>query len=244
MEDLKELLKAWQGKKTLMTVFPHPDDESMATGGLLVAAKKMGWKTVVVTLTRGDRGKVFVNPRGLSTGELREEELRKALKILRVDKYILGDFGDGSVKEKEGEVAEWFLKIIREESPGVVITYDHSGVTGHPDHIAGSIIVKNVVSGVSEADRPLLLWSTMPWNMKAWGANPEVAENVSLPTYQLSLGWNWIPKWRAARAHRSQRLGKGLIFPLGLILLFFHDEWYHRVNLSKDYKYKYVEFKI
>lgn len=39
-----------------MTVFPHPDDETMASGGLLLAAKRLGWKTVVVVLTKGGAG--------------------------------------------------------------------------------------------------------------------------------------------------------------------------------------------
>lgn len=42
MIDLKSYLHQINNK-TLVTVFPHPDDETLPTGGLLLEAKRAKW---------------------------------------------------------------------------------------------------------------------------------------------------------------------------------------------------------
>ncbi|KKQ25909.1 MAG: hypothetical protein US62_C0042G0009 [Candidatus Woesebacteria bacterium GW2011_GWA1_37_8] len=62
MKDFKSELNKIKGK-TLMVIFPHPDDESMMTGGLLSTAHKLGIRTVVVTITKGGAGKFTFIPK-------------------------------------------------------------------------------------------------------------------------------------------------------------------------------------
>jgi len=76
----------------------------------------------------------------------------------------------------------------------------------------------------------------------------QVKAQMAAPTHRLDLGRNWIKKWRAVRAHQSQRLGKGLKLPLWLFLAINHFEWYHVVSdppeAGQKYKFKYSNYQI
>ncbi len=218
-----------------MTVFPHPDDETMAAGGLLMAAKQMGWKTVVVSLTRGEAGLNVVSGNGRINKDIRVKELEKASKILQADEVVLGEFEDGKLKMSQRDWQPWVIDLIKRYQPGLVVTYDHSGISGHPDHIALSVF--------SERLKTKVIWATLPENLKN-AVNPPVRPFLAEPTYQLNTSrycWN---KWRAARAHSSQRLGKSLPLPLLWVFAIWHYEWYHLVDKQRKYPYKYVNFKI
>lgn len=226
-----------------MTVFPHPDDETMASGGLLLAAKKYGWKTVVVTLTHGEAGKIYLDAKGKTLKQIRREELKKAIKILQVDDLVLGNFPDGKLKRSKLSWIKWLKKQIKRYSPSLVISYDHSGLTGHPDHISLSVELKKTLSLLKS--KPTLFWTTLPpYLRKLPVAHSEIINIIAKTTHILDLKWNWLKKWRAAKSHRSQKLGKGFPIPLAIILAKYHFEWYHEVDLNKKYPHKFVEFKI
>ncbi len=217
-----------------MVVYPHPDDETMASGGLLLAAKKLGWQTVVVTLTKGGAGQIHIPINGFTLKEVRTKELNKAIKILEVDNLELGDFDDGKLRAQKNKWIKWLNEQMRKYGPGIVVTYDHSGITGHPDHISLSKESRNITKK--------LFWSTVPKNFRF--LNPLVQEFVAAPTHALDLGGDWVKKYLAAKVHKSQALGKGWPVPLWLALFLNRTEWYHEVDPSKNYPYKFVEFKI
>lgn len=243
MKNLNVFLKNYQGEKVLMTIFPHPDDETMATGGLLTVAKSFGWQTIVVVLTRGEAGQIHTNGNGKTAKEIRTTELFKAKRILGIEEIVVDDFGDGRLRGQEEKIERWLRPMIKKYQPGVVITYDHSGITGHPDHITVSLIVKKIARSL-KGERPILFWVTFRKSATRKWPNREVVKFFSRPDYQLNLGWIWLKKWLAARAHQSQSLGKGWPLPLGLTLFLNPYEWYHKVNLKKNYPFKYVDFKI
>lgn len=234
MTNLNDYLKNWQGKKTLLVVYPHPDDETMASGGLLLAAKKLGWQTIVVILTKGGAGQIHIHAKGRSLKSIRVEELKKAAQILKVDELIIGDFDDGKLREQKAKWQKWLNEQIAKYDPGIVVTYDHTGITGHPDHISLSVSLRNTQSK--------LFWSTVPQDFRF--LNPLVKEFAPGPTHTLALKGDWYKKYLAASAHKSQALGKGWPVPLWLGLYLYKTEWYHEVEAKKDYKYKYVSFEI
>jgi LmbE family N-acetylglucosaminyl deacetylase len=121
------------------------------------------------------------------------------------------------------------------------VTYDHSGVTGHPDHVSLSVEILKMVRGSGRK----LLWSTIKpvWPYDHF-IHKDVFDMLASPDFELDLGLRWIKKWVAARSHRSQHLGKSLSVPLVFFFMLFHKEWYHEVDLKREYKHKYVEFKI
>lgn len=136
---------------TLLLVHAHPDDETIATGGVMMRAHADGHRVVLVTCTRGEEGEIHnmdeaaTRPR---LAEVRTEELRRAGKILGVDRQeFLGyrDSGMAGTSSNEHpasfhrapleEAAERLAAVIREERPEVVVTYTSDGTYGHPDHI-------------------------------------------------------------------------------------------------------------
>jgi LmbE family N-acetylglucosaminyl deacetylase len=136
---------------TLLLVHAHPDDESVATGGVMLRAHQQGHRVILVTATRGEMGEIHnmdeaeARPR---LGEIRTEELRRSCEILGVDRQEFlgyrdsGMAGEGSNDDPRSfhmaslaEAAERLAVILREERPDVVVTYTPDGTYGHPDHI-------------------------------------------------------------------------------------------------------------
>jgi len=136
---------------TLLLVHAHPDDECVATGGVMLRAHQQGHRVVLVTATRGEEGEIHnmdeasVRPR---LGEVRTEELRRSGEILGVDRQeFLGyrDSGMAGTPSNDdprsfhmahlAEAGERLASILREERPDVVVTYTSDGTYGHPDHI-------------------------------------------------------------------------------------------------------------
>ncbi|PSL38015.1 N-acetyl-1-D-myo-inositol-2-amino-2-deoxy-alpha-D-glucopyranoside deacetylase [Labedella gwakjiensis] len=81
------------GVRTAIVVHAHPDDETIASGGLLVDLVDRGVRVVLVTATRGERGEIVpgtLDPRldehGLAAA--REAELRGALDALGVAEHV------------------------------------------------------------------------------------------------------------------------------------------------------------
>lgn len=240
MIDFKNTLNSQEKNKKLIVVFPHPDDEAMASGGLLILAKKYGWDTTVVTLTTGQMGQCYINKNGKTLPEIRISELKSAVEVLGSN-LIVGDFMDSKIRENKLSIKRWLIEILEKEKPSIVVTYDHSGFTGHPDHISLSVLLMEISKKVnSKFD---LYWTSIPKFLSKKIISPDTINYLSLPTHKLNIGIHWFRKWVAIRKHASQKLEKGnpILF---LYLAIFHHEWYHKVDLNKKYKYKFVDFKI
>jgi LmbE family N-acetylglucosaminyl deacetylase len=136
---------------TLLLMHAHPDDECVATGGVMIRAHDHGHRVVLVTATRGEEGEIHNMDEAASRprlGEIRTEELRRSGEILGVDRQAFLDFRDSGMAGTPsnddprsfhvaplGEAAERLAAIMREERPDVVVTYTPDGTYGHPDHI-------------------------------------------------------------------------------------------------------------
>ena len=136
-------------KHTLLAVHAHPDDETITTGGTLARYSAEGVRTVVVTCTQGELGWVFEPTLvGQDVGALRERELAdacSALGVSRLARLGYADSGMPGVPENERpgaffaadvhEAADRLVKVLDEERPLVMLTYDETGGYGHPDHV-------------------------------------------------------------------------------------------------------------
>lgn len=126
---------------TLLAVFAHPDDESIAAGGVLARYAQEGVRTALFCATRGEWGPISdESPADYETlGSMRERELRAACDVLGVSWLRFLDLPDGGVSwavEESTEPLERLVKAIRELRPQVVITFGPDGMYGHDDHIA------------------------------------------------------------------------------------------------------------
>jgi N-acetyl-1-D-myo-inositol-2-amino-2-deoxy-alpha-D-glucopyranoside deacetylase len=145
---------------TLMTVHAHPDDETISTGGVMARYAAEGARVVCVTCTGGEHGEIVVpeldTPENhAKLGEIRAEELRKALAALgNVESRKLGyvDSGMMGTPENDAPASFWqadfdaaverLLAIVRVVRPQVIVGYNDFGGYGHPDHIRAALTAK------------------------------------------------------------------------------------------------------
>ncbi len=135
---------------TLVCFHAHPDDEAIATGGLMVQASRAGHRVVLVCATRGEVGEPQdgVLADGETLAERRVVELAEACELLGADPpRFLGYEDSGMMGEPTNdnpqsfwqadfdEAVERLAAILREVSADVVTIYDDHGGYGHPDHI-------------------------------------------------------------------------------------------------------------
>jgi LmbE family N-acetylglucosaminyl deacetylase len=123
----------------LLCIVAHPDDESLGLGGILAKYGAAGIDTYLVTATRGERGwfgSPDENPGPVALGQIREQELRGAAGVLGIREVTILDHHDGELETvDQGELQRELVEQIRRIRPDVVVTFDHNGVYGHPDHI-------------------------------------------------------------------------------------------------------------
>ncbi|RKE22217.1 PIG-L deacetylase family protein [Streptomyces sp. TLI_171] len=117
----------------VLGVFAHPDDESLAAGGLLARHAEAGARTAVVTAT-------------WAAGTHRVPELARALAELGTGGPRLLEYADAKVPESAPGAARLLsapleeavgrlVGHLREVRPEWVVTHDaYGGLTGHPDH--------------------------------------------------------------------------------------------------------------
>lgn len=122
----------------LLGVWAHPDDEQ-GLSGVFTRATKLGAKAYIVCATRGQAGQIsdpsLATPENL--GEVREQELRNAIKVLGWEPPIILDYYDGKLNQSPVEqVGDDVIREIRRLKPRVVITFESTGGYGHVDHIA------------------------------------------------------------------------------------------------------------
>src|SRR5207249_11046652 len=85
--------------RTILAVFAHPDDESLACGGTLARAADAGAKIVLLCATRGERGSISdltLVPDG-DLGRVRTGELREAAGVLGIADVVICDYPDGDL---------------------------------------------------------------------------------------------------------------------------------------------------
>jgi LmbE family N-acetylglucosaminyl deacetylase len=138
----------------LMCVLAHPDDESLATGGILAKYAAQGVQTYLVMATRGERGwfgPAAADPGPQALGRVREAELRAAAQVLGLSEVVYLDYSDGELDQVEHSAA--IAKIVtelRRIRPDVVVTFDPNGMYGHPDHIAISQLTTTAVMAAAD----------------------------------------------------------------------------------------------
>ncbi len=135
----------------LLCVHAHPDDEVIATGGILARYAVEGLRTAVVTCTNGDRGEIHnmdadaTRPR---LAEVRRAELAESLRLLGAGEPRLLGYRDSGMLGTPGNddpASFWradfdqavgrLVGQLRAFRPDVLVTYDAFGGYGHPDHL-------------------------------------------------------------------------------------------------------------
>jgi LmbE family N-acetylglucosaminyl deacetylase len=217
---------SWHGR-TVLAVFAHPDDESLACGGTLARLAAAGARVVLFCASRGERGSVAGPVRDDALGALRSREMQAAARALGVSTVILMDHPDGDLRwahvpELHGDI----IMAIRTYQPAAVITFGEDGLYWHQDHIAIHERTATAVAAFGSA-APALYYVTMPTGtMRAivdaatargwqptprgfWSLAPDAfGLHAAPPTLTVDVG-DWVAqKLAALRCHRTQ-MGSG-----------------------------------
>jgi LmbE family N-acetylglucosaminyl deacetylase len=155
--------------RSLLAVFAHPDDESLACGGLLAWCAARGARVSLLCLSRGEagrggdasvRGPGSLDPGDL--GEVRALELRDAAAALGLAEVMLLHHPDGMLPWLEpGTLVHDIQGAIAAGRPDVVVTFGEDGLYWHPDHIAVHEATRSAVASLG-ASAPALYYVTMP----------------------------------------------------------------------------------
>lgn len=211
--------------RTVMAVFAHPDDESLACGGTLARVADAGARIVLVCGSRGESGSVsdptLVTGRDL--GLVRTRELHEAAAVLGVTDVLILDHPDGELRwDDVPEFHAEIVKAILSYRPDAVITFAEDGLYWHLDHIGVHERTYTAVKSLGP-DAPPLYYVTMPQGIMReviaaahanrgapaessfWGIEPDAFGDAAIPpTFAIDVR-AWIPRKLAAlRCHRTQ----------------------------------------
>ena len=212
--------------RTVLAVFAHPDDESLACGGTLARLADAGARVILMCASHGEAGSISdaaLVPDG-DLGGVRTRELRDAAAILGIADLILLDHSDGNLRWKDSpEFENEIVDTVRRNRVDAVITFDEDGLYWHIDHIGVHDRTWDAIASMG-ADAPPLYFVTMQRGvmrgivdaaqLKAgaatpassfWGITPD-AFGLSAPTPSFVVDVRpWVPRKLAAlRCHRTQ----------------------------------------
>jgi LmbE family N-acetylglucosaminyl deacetylase len=135
---------------TLVTFHAHPDDEALATAGVMAQAAARGDRVVLVVATKGEHagyGHELLDA-DESMADRRVAETQRAAEIIGVGRVeFLGYVDSGMVGTPQNdatgsfwsadveEAAQRLAAILVAEDADALTVYDENGVYGHPDHI-------------------------------------------------------------------------------------------------------------
>ena len=210
--------------RTILAIFAHPDDESLACGGTLARAADAGARVVLICATRGEGGSISdpaLVPDG-DLGRVRVQELRAAADALGITDLIVCRHPDGSLRW--ADVPELHAEIVialRRFRPDAVITFGEDGLYWHVDHIGVHERTYTAVQSLGP-EAPPLYYVTMPKGAiramveearakggapeaSFWGIEPDAFGDAAQPCTLVVDVRAWAGRKLAAlRCHRTQ----------------------------------------
>jgi N-acetyl-1-D-myo-inositol-2-amino-2-deoxy-alpha-D-glucopyranoside deacetylase len=142
--------------RRLLAVTAHPNDESMATGGLILRHTRAGIETHVICATQGEKGWRAGAPDVQDDlGNIRAAELEAAATALALSGVELWDYPDGGLGDVDQvELTQRIWSEMKRLHPAAVVSWGPDGGYGHPDRIAIGACTDTAVAGMPEGERP------------------------------------------------------------------------------------------
>lgn len=245
-------------ERSLLAVFAHPDDESVACGGLLAWCAERGARVSLLCATHGEHGPGAGSETALR--ETRALELRDAARVLGIRDVTLLNYPDGMLPWVDAAQLEADIRAaIRRIHPDVVVTFGEDGFYWHPDHIAIHMRTTAAVAALGR-EAPVLYYVTMPpGRMRAVvdNAAEKVARQASggqpprlvlgiedvdafgalaaAPTLVVDAGAFAAQKLAAIRCHRTQLGDSALaLVAESEAARFFGIEHFRRAAIASD----------
>jgi LmbE family N-acetylglucosaminyl deacetylase len=209
--------------RTILAVFAHPDDESLACGGTLARLADAGARVVLLCASRGESGSVSDNSL-LARDDLarvRSDELREAARTLGIADVLICDHPDGDLRWAHvPELHDEIVAAIVRYQPDGVITFAEDGLYWHLDHVGVHERTYTAVRSFG-ADAPPLYYVTIPKGLmrevveaaggsavkdtKFWGIEADAfGDAAKPPTFVIDVR-AWVSRKLAALScHRTQ----------------------------------------
>ena len=195
----------------ILTIFAHPDDETMFMGGTLALLNRAGAKIHFLCATRGEGGELGEPPVS-SRRDIpiyREIELRNAINALGGGTLSFLDYLDPLIGENEqlypytkniDELVKKIHHVILEFQPYAIITHGSNGEYGHPGHILTNQATRASVNQLGNK-APILytFGADFPDHPRPRLANPDDSAHLI-----LNVNSAMEQKIRAAYCHLSQ----------------------------------------
>jgi N-acetylglucosamine malate deacetylase 2 len=209
--------------RSILAVFAHPDDESLACGGTLARLAAQGFRVIVMSATHGERGGLNDTGKDDALGQARAREIREAAATLAISEVVIGDYPDGDLRWYQ--IAEFHAELVtfmRFHRPAAVITFGEDGLYWHMDHVGVHERTTDAVRSLG-SNAPPLYYVTMPHGVMTeivetarrrgwtppprgfWSLAPEAFGIAARPaTITIDVS-EWVPRKLAAiLCHRSQ----------------------------------------
>ncbi len=209
--------------KSAIVFSPHPDDECLGCGGLILRKKLAGAVVKLVHMTDGSGSHAHL----MSKEELRRtrrQEAEHAAELLGVDDAVYLDFEDSALPNHIEGATKRVLEILQREQPSeVFVPSRYEPARQASDHLATTAIVYRALrlygDQVTVWEYPVWYWLHWPWvkfrqtscpgiktrhvarnSLKLWGGLQAFQEFQ----YSLNIADVLDRKLCALAAHRSQ----------------------------------------
>lgn len=181
-------------KLDILAIAAHPDDAELSCSGTLMIHKKMGLKTGILDLTRGELGS-----RG--TPEIRATESANAALILQLDVRENLGFRDGFFQHDEAHLMK-LISAIRKYQPEIVLA--NAIEDRHPDHGKASLLIKDAcyLSGLVKIETEINGEKQLPWRPKKMFNY--IQDRHLEPDFVIDISDVWNEKKESILAYRSQ----------------------------------------
>lgn len=174
----------------IVLIAPHPDDETLAAGGLLADLLARGAHIRVVAVTDGENA----YPDAAGLGAVRRAEQMTALQKLGLPREQVTRFGlpDSDVASHENALAEMLTDLI--DRPSQILAPWHGDF--HPDHEACARAAGRAAEHTGSSLISYFFWT---WHR----GTPALLQGLPLLQYRLT-GQTQLLKAEALECHRSQ----------------------------------------
>ena len=219
---------------SLLAVFAHPDDESIACGGLLAWCAHLGAEVSLLCMTSGEHGRgttpdsgrgalrsslcVARDEHGESPGDVarkRRRELEAAAQALGIGAVTLLDHEDGMLPWLADDTLRSEIEAeIHVRQPDVVLTFDSDGLYWHPDHVAVHELTTAAILALGDAAPALYYVTIPPGSMRAVADHAAVALRRHTEDDPAFAGGNAdIARHRAGRTGQRPTSILGVVNP-------------------------------
>lgn len=185
-------------ERSVLVIFPHPDDEAFGVSGTIATYVKQGIPVTYACLTLGEMGRNLGNP-PFATREtlphIRKKELIASAEAMGVKDLRMMGLRDKTIEfEDDEKMVQMMESLIQDTNPSLIITF-YPNFAVHPDHDATGRAVIRAVRRMKVEERPKIYAVAFSNNAGEVLGEPDIVHNIE-ESSEEKLG--------AMRAHISQ----------------------------------------